>query len=262
MGLAAVVLVAFGKGAADLRPRWPRAYLRRAAGFGAQVQLSYVAISLAARFDLVLVYALASHAGAGRYSIALTLAITIAYAGQAIVYAGFPRVAASSAGERLALTARMFRVGVLAALIGAVVLGSFTSRLVPAVFGSAYHGAIGATVLLLPGGVAYSGQFILARALAAWGHPRLLAVSFTVSVVVMAGLDVALIPLLGIIGAAIASSISSIVGLMICVRAFRRETRGLGRDEVGLVPRLTDLRDILSVPRRVVDTGRGRIPRR
>src|SRR5450759_3351932 len=205
-----------------------------------------------------MVYAIASRSAAGQYSIALTLSTIVAYASHAIIYGGFPRLTTLQSGEGLVLTGQMFRIGALLAALGGVVLGLASPFIVPVAFGSSYRASIVPTVLLIPGAVLYSGQYLLARAAAAEGDPRLLVRSFAVNLAVMFGLDAVAIPLAGINGAAVASAIGSAVGLAMCLRFYGR----IVGSSVGLrrlfAPRRADLLQILRLPKTLVSSWRTR----
>jgi hypothetical protein len=81
---------------------------------------------------------------------------------------------------------------------------------------------------------------MLGRSAAALGDPNLLARSFGVSLVVMVVLDLAVIPLAGLYGAASVSLISSIAGLIVCIRTYR--SNGVSVTE--LLPRPSDFADV------------------
>jgi O-antigen/teichoic acid export membrane protein len=150
-------------------------------------------------------------------------------------------------------TAYLFRIGLEASIICALVLAVLTPIVVPVIFGPPYGGAIGPALLLIPGGVAWSGQWILCRAAAARGATRPLIVSFAASFIMMIALDLVLIAPFGVTGAAIASSISSAVGFAIAsfyyirddwhwrlfmprlddLAHIARETRGIGARLIG-----------------------------
>ncbi|HWC12704.1 MAG TPA: oligosaccharide flippase family protein [Acidimicrobiales bacterium] len=249
---SAVVLVAtitlLRRTGLSLRPRWVPAYLRSAFPFGASLQVSNLLVLMTARLDLVLVYRLADASTAGGYSVALTIGTIVASVPTALAYASFPRLAALDDDEARRLTADLFRVGVVAALLcgGAVALAVPTA--IPVIFGQDYRGAIAPTLLLVPGGVLWSGQWILCRAAAARGKPRPLLVSFVASFVSMVALDLVLIPLWGAVGAGLASLVGSVVGLLVCGLYYRQ----WGWDWSAMVPRRGDVAAVFATVRRLV----------
>jgi len=137
----------------------------------------------------------------------------------------------------------MFRVGVASAIVAAAGVALAIPLAVSVFFGDGYGPAVAAALLLLPGGICFAGQFILARGIAARGDPRLLLQSFAVSVGLMIALDAILIPLAGINGAAMGATLSYTVGLIICLVTLRRTFAPSAVR--ALVPRAADFRSLL-----------------
>jgi O-antigen/teichoic acid export membrane protein len=225
----------------SLRPGWDSLYLRRALRFGAAIQVSYLVVSLTGRADLVMVYALGSENDAGIYSVALTFGVLSAYSALALAYAGFPRLANMDDDAAAVLSGKLFRIGVVTSVLIAVVLAALSPLLIPALFGASFDGAVLPAIILLAGGILFSGQMVLARARAARGTGSLLVWSFTASTGVMLALDVVAIPLLGAPGAALASVVGGAVGLVICLKRH-------GFSDLDLIPTKADIRVVVNAP--------------
>jgi len=206
----------------SLRPAWDGRYLRSAARFGLGIQISNLLVQMAGRIDLIIVYRIGGSAPAGMYSIALTLGALVGSVPVAIAYAAFPRLPKVTEDEARALTASLFRTGIAAAVSTSVALSVLAPFAIPVVFGPAYRGAIGPTLILVPAGVLWSGQWILCRAAAARALTRPLVLSFFVSFVIMILLDLILIPRFGVMGAAVGSFISSAAGFGTAVASLVR----------------------------------------
>jgi O-antigen/teichoic acid export membrane protein len=245
IGLAALV-AALGPGRRALWPRWHGEYLKGAVRYGSVVLASYLLISLSGRADLLLVYGLSGQADAGQYSVALTISVLVAYASMAIVYAGFPRIASIGEDEAFELVGRIWRLGILSAVLVAALLAALIPVLIRALFGAQYTAATTPALLLLPGGILYSGQFILARASAAHGDARLLIRAFTASMVVMLALDAVLIPRAGITGAAVAGSIGPAAGLAVNLWHYRKNFSSVQEAMLFYLPRGDDARGLLA----------------
>lgn len=222
----------------SLRPRLTKGYLSAAARLGAGLQFSNVLVLLTARLDLVLVYRLGTPAAAGSYSIALTIGALVGAAPIAISYAAFPRLAFLNEDDAQDLTAQVFRMGIAAAVVGGVVLALITPFAIPLLFGYEYVDAVAPTLLLIPSGLLWSGQWLLCRAAAARGAAAPLVASFAISFVVMIFLDVLLIPPFSGVGAAIAALIGPVFGLLTALLFYRSQWR---RNWRAFVPRLTDV---------------------
>jgi O-antigen/teichoic acid export membrane protein len=241
-GIAVGLLLAAIKIPTDLRtvPGWDRAYLREAIPFGLRFEVSNLVTFLAGRIDLLLVFVLAGEAAAGNYSVALTIGSVVALGPFALSYASFPRLAYSHRSDAQELAARSCRAGLMFSLVLAVLLAAASPLLIPALFGDDFAPAIAPTILLVGGAIAAGGQWVLARAAAAQGDPGLVVRSFGLSLAVMIALDFALIPGLEIVGAAIASVVSSVVGFGICAQHYRRDAVAFG----ALLPRWTDVAEL------------------
>ena len=222
-----------------LRPRIDWSYVRPALRFGLQVQLSYVLTVAVARLDLLLLYSIAGQAEAGIYSVALTFGTLSGTVGAALSYAAFPRLSQLGEDDAQALTARLVRAGLAAALVVAIALTAVLPMFIRVVLGRAYEPATVPAILLLLGSVIWTAQWVLARAYAARGDPSLMFTSFLANLVAMLVLDVALIPHWGSTGAAVASVAGPCVGLTVCLVRHRRQS---GRPLGELVPRLEDAR--------------------
>jgi O-antigen/teichoic acid export membrane protein len=120
--------------------------------------------------------------------------------------------------------------------------------ILPALFGSGFSHAVGMSLILLPAGILHGLQWVTCRLWAARGRGTLLAVSFGTTLVVMIGLDFVLVPAEGGLGAAIASLISSAVGVAVAVAGHRRFAEGSASLRMFL-PGIADVRRILTLPK-------------
>lgn len=218
---------------------WLPTYLRPALRFGLRSQFAYLLVAMSQRLDVLLVYWLAGEAPAGIYSIALTIGQLVWYAPFALTSAGFPRLAQLDEIESTKLLQRMSRVGLASTLVSAGVLFMCIPILVPWVFGRAFAEAVAPSMLLVGGGILWSQQWLLGRAAAARGDVGHYLTSFSISLFLMTGLDLLLIPSRGILGAALGSVVGPAGGLAFsaCVYANRRGWRWIA----GLRPGLRDV---------------------
>ena len=212
---AVVTLVQARKAGIACAPRRVPGYLAPALRLGVGFQLPSLLVVAAARLDLLLVFTLAGTAAAGRYSVALTIGALVVSIPTAIAYAAFPRVSKLEEAQARVFVARVFRHGMLGALLTALGLAALTPIVVPGVFGEPFRSAITPTLILLAAGVPWSGQWLLARCASARGATAMLNWSFGIGFGVMLGLDLVLIPPHGETGAAVASLVSSCVGLIV-----------------------------------------------
>lgn len=129
-----------------------------------------------------------------------------------------PRVAAS--GSPTALGEMVFRSSSLAffATLGtSLALAVVAPWAVPLVYGAKFQGAVVPLLLLLPGATLFCYTNVQACYLIGIGKPQINTSIAAVSLVATVGLDLWLIPRIGINGAAIASSVSYILSSLLTI---------------------------------------------
>lgn len=224
LGAVAIVVPLRGMGV-TLRPVWDKDLLFRALRLGLVIEFANALLTLAARVDVLFVYALAGRASAGRYSVALTMGQLVTFTSLALSFALFPRMAQMTEREGIDMVARASRLGLATSLLSAAVLSILIPILTPLAFGRAYLPSIAPALLLLVGGTLWAQQTLMARARTALGRTRLQLYAYGSTLVVMIVLDLLLIPVWGIMGAAAASTISPATGLIVCIAAYRPRLR-------------------------------------
>lgn len=175
------------------------------------------------RADTYLIQALLLAPGRalGLYSIAVTFAELIFYVPDSISTMLLPRVAGSSADDASAIVARVGRLTILItaaaaiAFIPAAIIG--INVVLPA-----YVDSIPAFLVLLPGVVALSVAKVMTSYLSGRGRPGIVSVGAITALVLNVSLNIVLIPMLGIIGASLASLASyTVLASMMVVAAAR-----------------------------------------
>lgn len=235
-----------------LRPRSSLAYLRPALAYGVRTQLANVLAFSSARLDLLFVYALASQTEAGVYSVALTLGTITGFVAVGLSFASFPRMAAMTDPDALELTAQMARIAVVLGVALAAIIAALLSTVIPVLLGSEYEDVLTPGVVLLVANVLWGAQWLLSRALASRGDPRLLVRSFSLNLVTMAAADAVLIPAAGAVGAAFGSLIAAVAGVLLCLKTYH--ARGLSPST--FLPRRADLLRLWTIAGRL----RTRVP--
>ena len=220
-------------------------YLRPALRFGLPSEAAYLLVALSQRLDLLIVYALLGEAAAGRYTIALTLGQLAAAGPFALVTVSFPRLAGLPSGQDSPLVERLSRVTLVSAFGTAAILVIVIPVGVTPIFGAGFGEAVVPGLLLTLASVIWSEQWLLARAAAARGAPRLYFASFGTSLAVMILADLALIPPWGIVGAATASVLAAAAGLIVCAAALMRQD-DWDLDVRRLVPSWSDVHDLMA----------------
>jgi O-antigen/teichoic acid export membrane protein len=219
------------------RPAVPLA--RAVAGYGIRAQVGGVLTLLNLRLDFVVLSALAGTEVLGMYAIASKFAELLKIPAMALTYVLYPRYSGLSRSAATAEARSLLpRAGVGVALM-AIPLGVATAFVVPALYGSAFRGAVAPAHILLVG-LAFDGLAgVVTAYLYGIGRPGLNSLAVGVGVLFTVGLDLLLIPSFGAIGAAWASTaayLSSTVVLLIWFWAMAKRHRGDALEALVVVP--------------------------
>lgn len=214
-------------GRAALVPRLDARLVRRAVRQGLALHLSTIGLFLNFRVDLFLVAALLSAHKAGLYSLAVSLAEFV-FLGAFTLAQSAMRVQTEESEEVAALyTLRFIRRGWLLAAVLAVLTSIAAYPFVLVVYGSEWTPSVAPLVVLTAAAVALTLEAPLRTFLVRVLRPGALWVPAATALVVNVGANLALIPIWGITGAALASLISYGCYGVLLLRLFRQAT-GLG----------------------------------
>lgn len=208
MGLVAVVLLLKRKrlrGTTQQATRW---HARKIVGYGWKAHLSNVLAFVNYRADIFLVNLFLTPAATGVYVIAVQIAERLWMLSKAASTVLLPRLSAmhDDPAARLRLTQRGFLVVLLITAVAGGIGALALHCLLEPVFGAEYANAMGAFLWLLPGIIFGAGARVQSNCIAAAGKPEW---NMYVSILVVTTniiLNIFLIPLLGMKGAAIATS--------------------------------------------------------
>lgn len=185
-------------------------YSRKVLSYGWKAHLSNILAFVNYRADIYLVNLILSPATTGIYVIAVQIAERLWILSQAVSTVLLPRLSSmhDDPGGRLKLTQRAGLVVFLASAAVSAAAAVLLDWMIAPVFGKVYEEALPAFVWLLPGVVAASGSRVYANCIAAAGKPEWnMYVSFLVMIINIVG-NIILIPEYGIVGAALATSLS------------------------------------------------------
>jgi O-antigen/teichoic acid export membrane protein len=175
----------------------------------------------------------------GRYAIAVSLTSVPIPLVAAIGNVAFPRLAArrivTAATLRLQLLAVLASAGLAAGMLVPFALVAYW--LVPFVFGAAYRGAVPLVWILTPGAIFLACGQVVGDLLRGRNHPNIVAWAQGLAAVFTVLLLITLLPIIGVSGAAIASTVSYGVALAVMVRSLSR----LPRHARGSGPRAKDV---------------------
>jgi len=222
--------------------------LKGALAFAVPCYAANLAQFLNYKLDVFVVGFFAGAASVGRYTLAVSLGQLLWLMSNSVASVLLPKVAASTDdGGSIRHTALVTRLSLWATALCGLALAVLATQAIPLLYGEAFRPSIMPLIWLLPGIVVFSVANVLAAYIAGIGKPRLNLIVSGVSLVVTIGLDLALIPNLNIVGAAIASTVSYSLSALLLIVFFIRET-GASVREV-LLPTSGDIRMLLSAVR-------------
>ncbi len=236
----AVVLVASGVGIIQwvltaravgglvhLPPRYIPELFRRALRFGLGLHLGLVMVFLQLRLDVFLIERLSGLAAVGIYTLAVMVAESIWMVTDAVAVACLPHQVEACALDAGRLTLRACRLNIFLALLGAAGLALISYPVIRLAYGAPFLPAVPALLALLPGVVCYSAQRVCGAYLLRLNCPLRMSAILGSAVIVNLGLNLLWIPRWGIVGAALASTVSYALSATLFV-AWAIRVSGLG----------------------------------
>ena len=223
--------------------------------YGGRSVVGTLAERLQFRADAFIVNAIAGVRATGIYSVTSGLAETLWYVPNALGVVMFSRAVdpTADAGRTAAV---LTRTTLALTILLAVPAAAFGPRLVRLVYGAQFADAGVALRLIIPGVVAYSVVAVLSRYLSGRGRPG------TGTLILLLGLaanivaNLVLVPRLGILGAAVASSLSYGLTALVMLAVFIRVSgRGLAET---LIVRRSDVVSAWAVVQAVLRRVSGR----
>ncbi len=209
---------------ASIRPSTDRPWLARVAGFGLRGDLGNLAYLVTLRFDTVVVNAAVGNAALGVYTVATRLADIVWLVPYSVALVVLPHASGRSAAVLDRSTPRLAARTLGLGLLTAAVLALLAAVGLSAVFGAAYSGALAPMLLLLPGVAVFGFGNVLAADLAGRGHPGYITVNAGIGIVVTVVLDLLVIPVHGVMGAAAVSLVVYLLNAALSVAFFLRVT--------------------------------------
>lgn len=193
-------------------------YLRPAIPYGIKAHLSNMIAFLNYRLDIFLVNLLAGPAAVGVYTIAVRLTEQLWMISQATSAVIFPHLSAMTNNEtqRRAFTPRMSRIVFWVTLAASGVLATIAKPAIDILFGHEFSKAITPLLILLPGIIVISIGRVVANDFAARGWVGINLALAGTALVINTIANLLLIPMFGVSGAAIATTISYM--FIVCVR--------------------------------------------
>jgi O-antigen/teichoic acid export membrane protein len=230
-----------------VQPKWD--VLREQVRYGAQGQIANLAALFNYRLDQFLVAAFVSRAGVGHYTVAVGLAESVWWLSSSVALVLMPRLTEMTREEADVTAPLACRNTLLLSVIASLVLIAIAPLAIDILFGDEFDPAWTPLILLMPGIVAASATRVLGSYLFSQGkliyntYATFIALGLTVV------LDLMLIPLLEVDGAAIASSIAYVAALIATLYWYRQVSGGSVAEALVLHP--SDVRHYADAWRRI-----------
>ncbi len=235
------------------RPAWPprRAVLAEMLGFGLRGHGTSIAHHLFLDFDTYAVKVLVGTAGLGYYSLSVSLAEKLWVPVSAFGSAAMARIAQLPRAESALLTAKVTRTALLLMFAAALPFGLLSPWLIPFLYGDAFAVSVLPLIILLLGTPAFAAMLVLNTYIVSrMERPGLLSIISWIELGVSIPLYIGLIAWQGILGGALASTLTYWIAAACTLAIFARDS-GLPVGQV-LLPRAADFRDYGRVLRAVL----------
>lgn len=217
---------------APFRFRWDPSTARGLVAYGIRLQPASMAGFFSYRADVFLISLfLRDPAAVGVYSLAVSIAELCFYIPDAVSTVLFPRVAAAERAAAAIFVPIVSRVTLLLTLAAAAALAFGVALVFPLIL-PAFSGSIGPAIILLPGIVGLSASKVLSGYLSGIGRPGPISAVASASLLVNLVANLALIPAIGINGAAAASLLSYSLNGVAMIIISARQTGTSIRDMV------------------------------
>ena len=227
----------------------------RALRFGAKAHVGRVMQLGNYRLDQWFLGAIAGPTQLGLYSVAVAWAEALWYLPTTLAAVQRPDLVRARAHDAARQAAAVFRGVTLLTAAAGIVMIAAAPLLCTVIFGAEFSGSVDDLRVLVVGAFGMVALKLLGNALVARGYPLLQSLAVGAGFVLTIALDILLIPPLGGLGAALASTVAyTVAGLVVAV-AF---VHALDARAAQLVPRL---KDAGTVVRRARDLARRPAPR-
>ena len=203
---------------------WDHTLAREALRYGIRAYPASVISFLNLRSDQFVLGYLAGTASVGQYSVAVTVAELLLFFPRALSTALLPRITRADPDSARHMAASACRHTIGGALISAAVLIP-VGLLIPVVFGEAYRPSVIPFFVMLPGLAAFALAPVLSTYFSGQlGRPIVSSLFAAMSLGVDFALVWVLIPALGVVGAALASTLAYLLTVISMIGYFRRSS--------------------------------------
>lgn len=189
-------------------PQWNPKVIRPTLNYGLKCYVANLLQFFNYRLDVFIVNFFLGPVSVGIYGVSVAIAELLWQLPNAASFVIFPKSANSSQEAMNDFTPRVFWIILAITMVGAIGLALFGKFAIRIIFSSAFLDAYVPLLVLLPGVVLLGAGKVLANDVAGRGYPHYNSITAGISLVVTVALDLLLIPKLGVVGAALASTAS------------------------------------------------------
>jgi O-antigen/teichoic acid export membrane protein len=220
--IAVGLLLARGKQWLVLKPS--REGMRALMSFGVRAHFANVVSMLSERADQLLISLLLPAASLGIYVVANTVARGASAVGDTLSVLAFPKVAhATDVAFGRAIALKYMRATFLLSVPIAIIGITLAPWLVVLVFGAQYQSGIGVTQILILSTVPLNMKIMLSATLKAFNRSMDVGMAQTVALLISVALLACLLPVWGLVGAAVSFLVTQMVSsAMLLVQAHRK----------------------------------------
>lgn len=201
----------------------PHARLKPLFRYGLKAMPGSVGTLLNNKLDQLVLVPMVSLGELGLYAVAAGTSFAPTVLSLSMSTSAFAAAEQDADRGRQATVATAIRRGILVSAVAAAGLALVTPVLVPLVYGPAFKGAVGPTIILLAGSVAWGGKLVASQCANALGRPSYASIGEVVGVAVTVIGLVIFVPPYGITGAAVVSLAAYVTRLVVTLALLRRE---------------------------------------
>jgi O-antigen/teichoic acid export membrane protein len=222
-GAAALLLGKSLRGFGRISAAWK--HVLPALSLGTRGQLGNLATFFNYRLDVFIVNAFLNPAQVGLYAVGVVVSEALWQVPNAAAVALLPRTARTVNDGSTLFTCSIVRQVLLIACGSGLLLALVSPLVIPTIFGAAFRESVSVIWWILPGTIALSVGKVISADLAGRKKPQYSSIFALLSLAITVVLDVKLIPLMGIRGAALASSIAYFVDSILLAAALKHEVQ-------------------------------------
>ena len=198
-------------------PKWNPQVVRQTLSYGLRSYLANLLQFFNYRLDVFIVNFFLGPFGVGIYGVSVAMAELLWQLPNAASFVIFQKSANSTQEVMNRFTPRVFWIILAITIAGAIGLALFGKLAIAIIFSNAFLDAYLPLLVLLPGVVLLGGGKVLTNDIAGRGYPHYNSIISGVSLVVTIILDLVFIPTMGVVGAALASTLSYVLTFFVSV---------------------------------------------